>query len=58
MILGGETSAEVKGDPATAQFSVEYRRAGRLIAVDAVNNARAYMMGRRRIAEETGDPNR
>jgi hypothetical protein len=37
------------------QFSVDYRRGGRLIAVDAVNNARAYMMGRRRIAEETGD---
>src|SRR5271166_1843708 len=54
-IMDGHDSAEVKGDPATAQFSVEYRKGGRLIAVDAVNNARAYMMGRRRIAEETGD---
>jgi 3-phenylpropionate/trans-cinnamate dioxygenase ferredoxin reductase subunit len=52
-IMDGYDTAEVKGDPGTAQFSVEYRRAGRLIAVDAVNNARAYMMGRRRIAEET-----
>ena len=54
-IMDDHDSAEVNGDPATAAFSVEYRRAGRLIAVDAVNNARAYMLGRRRIAEETGD---
>jgi 3-phenylpropionate/trans-cinnamate dioxygenase ferredoxin reductase subunit len=52
-IMDGHDGAEVNGDPATAQFSVDYRRGGRLIAVDAVNNARAYMMGRRRIAEET-----
>jgi 3-phenylpropionate/trans-cinnamate dioxygenase ferredoxin reductase subunit len=52
-ILDGHDSAQVMGDLATAQFSVDYRRGGRLIAVDAVNNARAYMMGRRRIAEET-----
>jgi 3-phenylpropionate/trans-cinnamate dioxygenase ferredoxin reductase subunit len=53
-IMDGHDHAEIKGDPETAQFSVDYRRGGRLIAVDAVNNARAYMMGRRRIAEETG----
>jgi 3-phenylpropionate/trans-cinnamate dioxygenase ferredoxin reductase subunit len=52
-IMDGHDSAQVVGDPAAAQFSVDYRRGGRLIAVDAVNNARAYMMGRRRIAEET-----
>ena len=52
-IMDGHDSAEVKGDPAAALFSVEYRCAGRLIAVNAVNNARAYMMGRRRLAEET-----
>ena len=52
-VMAGHDTAEVIGDPASAQFSVEYRRNGRLIAVDAVNNARAYMMGRRRIAEET-----
>jgi 3-phenylpropionate/trans-cinnamate dioxygenase ferredoxin reductase subunit len=54
-VMDGHDSAELIGDPASAQFSVDYRRGGRLIAVDAVNNARAYMMGRRRIAEETGD---
>jgi 3-phenylpropionate/trans-cinnamate dioxygenase ferredoxin reductase subunit len=52
-IIEGHDAAELIGDPATAQFSVDYRRGGRLIAVDAVNNARAYMMGRRRIAQET-----
>jgi 3-phenylpropionate/trans-cinnamate dioxygenase ferredoxin reductase component len=52
-VMEGHDRAEVKGDPDTAQFSVDYRHGGRLIAVDAVNNARAYMMGRRRIAEET-----
>jgi 3-phenylpropionate/trans-cinnamate dioxygenase ferredoxin reductase component len=52
-IIDGHDSAQVMGDLATAQFSVDYRRGGRLIAVDAVNSARAYMMGRRRIAEET-----
>ena len=41
------------GDVAQARFSVEYRRNGRLIAVDAVNDGRAYMGGRKRIAQET-----
>jgi 3-phenylpropionate/trans-cinnamate dioxygenase ferredoxin reductase subunit len=41
------------GDTAGGRFSVEYRRDGRLIAVDAVNDARAHMLARRRIAEET-----
>src|SRR5437763_221844 len=41
------------GDLAAPRCSVEYRKAGRLIAVDAVNDARAHMMARRRIAEET-----
>ena len=54
-IMDGHDRAEIKGEPETAQFSVDYRRGGRLVAVDAVNNARAYMLGRRRIAEETGD---
>jgi 3-phenylpropionate/trans-cinnamate dioxygenase ferredoxin reductase component len=49
---GFETSQTV-GDVDAAHFSVEYRRAGKLIAVDAVNDARAHMLSRRRIAEET-----
>jgi 3-phenylpropionate/trans-cinnamate dioxygenase ferredoxin reductase subunit len=51
-VMDGYDTAEVIGDPVSGRFSVDYRRAGRLIAVDAVNNARAYMMGRRRIAQE------
>jgi len=50
----GYDDARTVGDVAAARFSVEYRRDGRLIAVDAVNDGRAYMSGRKRIAEETG----
>jgi 3-phenylpropionate/trans-cinnamate dioxygenase ferredoxin reductase subunit len=48
----GYESADMVGEPATPRFSVEYRANGRLIAVDAVNDARAHMMARRRIADE------
>jgi 3-phenylpropionate/trans-cinnamate dioxygenase ferredoxin reductase subunit len=48
----GYDGAEVVGDRAAPRFSVEYRADGRLIAVDAVNDARAHMTARRRIAEE------
>jgi 3-phenylpropionate/trans-cinnamate dioxygenase ferredoxin reductase component len=51
---GYDDAAEI-GDPAGGRFSVEYRRNGRLIAVDAVNDARAHMLARRRIAEETNN---
>ena len=49
----GYDDAQTVGDVAAARFSVEYRKAGKLIAVDAVNDGRAYMSGRKRIAEET-----
>jgi 3-phenylpropionate/trans-cinnamate dioxygenase ferredoxin reductase component len=49
----GYDDVAVVGDVAAKRFSVEYRQAGRLIAVDAVNDARAHMLSRRRIAEET-----
>jgi len=49
----GYDDAAIVGEVAASRFSVEYRRAGRLIAVDAVNDARAHMLSRRRIAEET-----
>jgi 3-phenylpropionate/trans-cinnamate dioxygenase ferredoxin reductase subunit len=48
----GYDSAAVVGECATQRFSVEYRANGRLIAVDAVNDARAHMTARRRIADE------
>ena len=50
----GYDDATTVGDVAAVRFSVEYRRNGKLIAVDAVNDGRAYMSGRKRIAEETG----
>jgi 3-phenylpropionate/trans-cinnamate dioxygenase ferredoxin reductase component len=49
----GYDGAELVGERATPRFSVEYRRQGKLIAVDAVNDGRAHMMSRRRIAEES-----
>ena len=49
----GYDEATTVGEVAAARFSVEYRRNGKLIAVDAVNDGRAYMSGRKRIAEET-----
>ena len=49
----GYDDAQTVGDVSAARFSVEYRRNGKLIAVDAVNDGRAYMSGRKRIAEET-----
>jgi 3-phenylpropionate/trans-cinnamate dioxygenase ferredoxin reductase subunit len=52
-LADGHDVAEVVGDAGARQFSVEYRSAGRLIAVDAVNDARAHMTARRRIADET-----
>jgi 3-phenylpropionate/trans-cinnamate dioxygenase ferredoxin reductase subunit len=52
-LADGHDDARVLGDPAAGRFSVEYRRAGGLLAVDAVNDARAHMLARRRIAEET-----
>jgi len=49
----GHDDAKLVGDPSAPHFSVEYRKHGKLIAVDAVNDARAYMMGRKNIAAET-----
>ena len=49
----GYDSAETLGDVGATKFCVQYRKAGRLIAVDAVNDGRAYMTGRRQIAQET-----
>ena len=49
----GYDDATTVGDVAAVRFSVEYRKNGKLIAVDAINDGRAYMSGRKRIAEET-----
>jgi 3-phenylpropionate/trans-cinnamate dioxygenase ferredoxin reductase component len=49
-LLDGYDTCETVGNPADGRFSVEYRKGGKLIAVDAINDGRAHMMGRRRIA--------
>ena len=51
----GFDAAETVGNPATGRFSVDYRKAGKLIAVDAVNDGRAHMLGRRRIAADLAE---
>jgi 3-phenylpropionate/trans-cinnamate dioxygenase ferredoxin reductase subunit len=43
--------ALVRGDPATRSFSVIYRRAGRVIALDCVNSTKDYVQGRRLVVE-------
>jgi 3-phenylpropionate/trans-cinnamate dioxygenase ferredoxin reductase component len=56
-LFDGYDDAVAVGEAEAGRFSVEYRHSGRLIAVDAVNDARAHMLARRRIAEETNkDP--
>lgn len=39
----------VRGDPATGNFSVAHLRGGKLIALDAINQPRDYMMARRMV---------
>jgi 3-phenylpropionate/trans-cinnamate dioxygenase ferredoxin reductase subunit len=51
-LLDGFDACETIGSPADAKFSVEYRKDGKLIAVDAINDGRAHMLGRRRIAAD------
>ena len=52
-LADGFEASQPAGDVGAAHFAVEYRRDGKLIAVDAINDARAHMLSRRRIAEET-----
>jgi 3-phenylpropionate/trans-cinnamate dioxygenase ferredoxin reductase component len=52
-LSSGFDEMKVAGDRDAAHFSVEYRKNGKLIAVDAINDARAYMTGRKTIAAET-----
>jgi 3-phenylpropionate/trans-cinnamate dioxygenase ferredoxin reductase subunit len=51
-LLDGYDACETVGTPADGKFSVEYRKGGKLIAVDAINDGRAHMLGRRRIAAD------
>jgi 3-phenylpropionate/trans-cinnamate dioxygenase ferredoxin reductase subunit len=51
-LLDGFDACETIGNPGDNKFSVEYRNDGKLIAVDAINDGRAHMLGRRRIAAD------
>ena len=52
-LFDGHDAVTETADPASGHFSVEYRQAGRLIAVDSINDARSHMLAQRRIAEES-----
>ena len=47
----GYDATVLRGDPAARSFCLCYLRAGELIAVDALNNAKDYMAARKLIAE-------
>lgn len=56
-VSDGADQAAVRGDPAAKKFSVWYFRAGRLLAVDAVNDPAAFVISKRLIAAKaTPDP--
>lgn len=42
----------VEGDPGKGSFAVNYWQGDKLIAVDAINDPRAYMRGRRQLEEQ------
>ncbi len=45
--------AVLRGDPATRSFSVVYLKAGRVIALDCVNNVKDYAQGRKLVEART-----
>ncbi|WP_019515154.1 NAD(P)/FAD-dependent oxidoreductase [Sphingomonas sp. Mn802worker] len=48
-VSAGFDQSVIRGDPATRSFSVAYMNEGRLIAIDAVNNVKDYVQGRKLI---------
>ncbi|WP_421726111.1 NAD(P)/FAD-dependent oxidoreductase [Bauldia sp.] len=48
-LSAGYDDAEIEGDPASGSFGMRYYRAGRLIAVDAINAPRIHMLARREL---------
>lgn len=45
-LVGGHDTTVVRGDPGTGTFSVLYLSAGRLVALDTINNAADFAHGR------------
>jgi 3-phenylpropionate/trans-cinnamate dioxygenase ferredoxin reductase subunit len=52
----GYDQAVLRGDPETERFSVLYYRAGRLLAVDAVNSPADYMVVRKALTQGSSLP--
>jgi 3-phenylpropionate/trans-cinnamate dioxygenase ferredoxin reductase subunit len=48
----GYDETVLRGRPDDGSFAVYYLKAGRVIAVDAINDPRGYMMARKRLAEK------
>jgi 3-phenylpropionate/trans-cinnamate dioxygenase ferredoxin reductase subunit len=46
-LSAGHDATVLRGDPASRSFSVIYLKAGKVIAIDAVNCARDYAQGRK-----------
>ena len=49
-LSGDHDEIAIRGDPASRSFAVFYLRAGQLIAVDAINSAREFMLAKKLIA--------
>ncbi|HEX6997580.1 MAG TPA: FAD-dependent oxidoreductase [Gammaproteobacteria bacterium] len=51
-LAAGHDEVAVRGDPAERRFAAYYLRDGRVIAVDAVNSPRDFLLGKKLIASE------
>ena len=51
-VADGYDDVEVRGDPGAERFSVRYYRNGRLLAVNAVNSAREYLLVRKELSDQ------
>jgi len=51
-VADGYDDVEVRGDPGAERFSVRYYRNGRLLAVNAVNSAREYLVVRKELSDQ------
>ncbi len=52
----GYDRTELEGDPQSGSFALNYFKQGELIAVDAINQPRAHMMARKKLAEIRSNP--
>jgi 3-phenylpropionate/trans-cinnamate dioxygenase ferredoxin reductase component len=64
-LSGGHDVAVLRGDPAARSFSVVYLKAGKVVAIDCVNNVKDYSQGRKLVEltlpltpEQIGDTTR